>query len=161
MFILVDINGQWDTVKGKYVNIYLAREKFNKFTKEFRSKKKAFHWDYPYGNPYTSGLHVFVFDMQAYGVPVKDWSKSLDKFDEGLYSQMFTKEELSKFTGVNKTGNIWKTLIGEKDKNVLKERIKQQFGTILKDVDVEHLTEIDIKPIRRFEVLNFDKFNLK
>ena len=111
MFILVDINGEWDEVKGKYKNIYLGREKFNKFTKEFRSRKKVFRWDYPYGNPYTSHLHCFVFDMKQYGIPVKDWSKALDKFDEGLYSQMFTKEELSKLTGINKTGNIWKTLI--------------------------------------------------
>ena len=161
MFILVDINGEWDEVKGKYKNIYLGREKFNKFTKEFRSRKKVFHWDYPYGNPYTSHLHCFVFDMKQYGIPAKDWSKALDKFDEGLHSQMFTKEELSKFTGINKTGNIWKTLIGNGDKMVLKKRIEQQFGTILKDVDVEHMTELDIKPLMRDECLNWSKFNLK
>jgi len=161
MFILVDINGEWDEVKGKYKNIYLGREKFNKFTKEFRSRKKVFHWDYPYGNPYTSHLHCFVFDMKQYGIPVKDWSKALDKFDEGLYSQMFTKEELSKLTGINKTGNIWKTLIGDGDKTVLKKRIEQQFGTILKDVDVKCVTELDIPYLKREEFLNYDKFNLK
>ena len=160
MFILVDINGEWDDIKGKYKNIYLGREKFNRFTKEFRSRKKVFHWDYPYGNPYTSHLHCFVFDMKQYGIPTKDWSKALDKFDEGLYSQMFTKEELSKLTGINKTGNIWKTLIGDGDKTVLKKRIEQQFGTILKDVDIEHVTEIDIPYLKREEILHYDKFNL-
>lgn len=160
MFILVDINGEWDDIKGKYVNIYSAREKFNRFTKTFRSRKKGFHWDYSYGDPYTSNLHVFVFDMQAYGTPVKDWTKTLDKFDEGLYSQMFSIDELSKLTNINKTGNIWKTLIGNKDKNVLKERIKAQFGTVLVDDDVKHIKELDIKPLPRFEVLNWAKFNI-
>lgn len=28
------------------------------------------------------------------------------------------------------------------------------------DKDVEHMVEIDIKPIRRYEVLNWDKFNI-
>lgn len=161
MFILVDINGEWDDIKGKYKNIYAGREKFQRFTKEFRRKKKAFHWDYPFDNPYTGYLHCFVFDMEQYGVPVKDWSKAFDKFDEGKYSQMFTKEELSKLTGINKAGSIWKTLIGDRDKSVLKKRIEQQFGTVLMDRDVEHLAELDIKPLSRFEVLNYDKFNLK
>jgi len=161
MFILVDINGEWDDLKGKYKNIYAGRDKFKKFTKEFRSKKKSFHWDYPFDDPYKGYLHCFVFDMEQYGVPVKDWSKSLDMFDEGKYSQMFTKEELSKLTGINKAGSIWKTLVGDGDKTVLKQRIEKQFGTILMDKDVEHMVELDIKPLPRFEVLNYDKFNLK
>jgi len=161
MFILVDINGEWDDIKSKYKNIYSGREKFQKFTKEFRSKKKAFHWDYPFDDPFKGYLHCFVFDMEQYGVPVKDWSRAFDKFDEGKYSQMFTKEELSKLTGVNKTGNIWKTLIGDGDKTVLKKRIEQQFGTVLMDKDVEHVVELDIRPLHRFEVLHWDKFNKK
>ena len=160
MFILVDINGEWDDIKSKYKNIYGGREKFQRFTKEFRSKKKAFHWDYPFDDPYKGYLHCFVFDMEQYGVPVKDWSVAFDKFDEGKYSQMFTKDELSKLTGVNKTGNIWKTLIGDGDKTVLKKRIEQQFGTVLMDKDVEHIIELDIKPLPRFEVLHWDKFNI-
>jgi hypothetical protein len=161
MFILVDINGEWDDIKGKYKNIYAGREKFQRFTKEFRSKKKAFHWDYPFDDPFKGYLHCFVFDMEQYGMPVKDWSKSIDKFDEGKYSQMFTREELSKLTGVNKTGNIWKTLVGDGDKTVLKKRIEQQFGTVLRDVDVAEHTELDIPYLKRDEILHYDKFNLK
>lgn len=161
MFILVDINGEWDDIKGKYKNIYGGREKFQRFTKEFRSKKKAFHWDYPFDDPYKGCLHCFVFDMEQYGVPIKDWSVAFDKFDEGKYSQMFTKDELSKLTGVNKTGNIWKTLIGDGDKTVLKKRIEQQFGTVLMDKDVAEYSELDIPFLQRDEVLNYSKFNLK
>lgn len=160
MFILVDINGEWDDVKGKYKNIYVGRDKFKKFTKEFRSKKRNFHWDYPYDDPFKGYLHCFVFDMTAYGIPVKDWSKTLDNFDQGHYSQMFTKEELAKWNTA-KTGNVWKTLIGDGDKTVLKQRIEKQFGTVLRDVDVEGHTELDIPYLKREEYLNFDKFNLK
>lgn len=160
MFILVDINGEWDNINNKYKNIYSGREKFQKFTKEFRSKKKAFHWDYPYDDPFKGYLHCFVFDMEQYGVPVKDWSKSIDKFDAGLYSQMFTKEELSKMK-LDKESNIYKTLVGDGDKSVLKERIKKQFGTVLMDKDVEHNLELDIPPMPRQEVLSWSKFNLK
>lgn len=160
MFILVDINGEWDSINGKYKNIYSGREKFQRFTKEFRSKKKAFHWDYPFDDPFKGYQHCFVFDMEQYGMPVKDWSKAIDKFDEGKYSQMFNKEELSKMK-LDKESNIYKTLIGDGDKTVLKQRIEKQFGTILKDKDVEHMVESDIKPLRRDECLNWSKFNLK
>ena len=44
---------------------------------------------------------------------------------------------------------------------VLKKRIEQQFGTILKDVDVKCVTELDIPYLKREEFLNYDKFNLK
>ncbi len=162
MFILVDINGEWDDIKGKYKNIYSGREKFQRFTKEFRSKKKNFHWDYPYDDPFKGYLHCFVFDMTAYGVPVKDWSKSLDKFDEGQYSQMFTKEELAKLTGINKAGSIWKTLVGDKQhRDVLKTRIEKQFNMVISHKDLPETDELDLPFEKRQEILNWDKFNLK
>lgn len=162
LFVLVDINGEYNHVINKYVNIYKGREKFKKFTKEFRSKKRAFHWDYPFDDPFTGNLHCFVFDMEQYGVPVKDWSRALDKFDEGKYSEIFTKKELSGLKGISKTSNLWKTLIGDtSNREILKQRIKNQFGTILKDTDLEKHTELDIKPIPRFEVLHWEKFNTK
>lgn len=161
LFVLVDINGEYNPIINRYVNIYKGRDKFKKFTKEFRSKKKAFHWDYPYDDPFTGHLHCFVFDLIQFGIPVKSWSKTLDKFDEGLYSQMFTKDELSKLKGMDKSGNIWKTLIGDKNKEVLKKRIEQTFGTIVVDDDIKEMNELDFPYIKRNEILHWDKFNIK
>lgn len=160
LFILVDINGEYNELIGKHVNIYKGREKFKKFTREFRSKKRAFHWDYPFDDPFTGNLHCFVFDMTQYGVPVKDWSKTLDEFDKGNYSQMFTKEELGNLKGISKESNLWKTLSGQKDKELLKKRVEQHFGTILTDEDVKDYDNLDLPPLPREECLNWSKFNL-
>lgn len=161
LFVLVDINGEYNELIQKHVNIYKGREKFKKFTKEFRSKKRAFHWDYPFDDPFTGTLHCFVFDMTQYGVPVKDWSKALDEFDEGNYSKMFTKKELEGLKGINKESNLWKTLTGNSDKEILKQRIKDQFGTVLTREELKSYSELDIKPIPKFEMLNWAKFNEK
>ncbi len=100
--------------------------------------------------------------MTAYGVPVNDWSNSLDKFDEGQYSQLFTKEELAKLTGINKAGSIWKTLVGDKQhRDVLKTRIEKQFNMVISHKDLPETDEFDLPFEKRQEILNWDKFNLK
>lgn len=158
LFIMVDTNGEWDEVNKKYRNIYKGREDFKKFVRQFRSRKKIFHWDYPYGNPFTSPYHIFVMDMKAYGFPPKDWSKTLTHFDKGEYSKMYDKTELGNL-GFSKNHPSYQVLSGTKD--LLKSKIEGYFGTILTDEDVKNMAEGDIPPLKRDEVLHWNKFNLK
>ena len=159
LFVVVDINGEWDSINNKYRNIYSGREQFNTFLRQFRKTKTGCCYDYPYGNPYTSNLHVFVFDMTEFGYPKQNWSNSIKQFDLGIYSKMYSPSQLSKMR-LTKDGNIWKTLTGMDDKEVLKERIKQEFGHV-KSKNIPDVAELDFPPLLRNEMLNYGKLKNK
>lgn len=160
LFIMVDVNGEWDDVNKRYRNMIKGRSDFNKFTKQFRSRKKIFHWDYPYGDPFKSPYHIFVMDMEHYGLPPRNWAETLKHFDKGDYSKMYRQSEINSL-GLSKENPSYLVLSGKKDFSLLKSKIEKQFGTILKDVDIEHFTEADIPPLQRNEILNYGKFYKK
>jgi len=157
LFIVTDINGEYNETKCIYKNISSGRNDFRSFLKEFRKNKKYGHWDYVFGDLYHSHRHVFVFDMSQ-------WSKSFDAFEEGKYSKMFTQDELKRI-GITKVrggkiNEIWQTFTGDiSAKEIFKKRIQKEFGTILKDDDVATMDtkELDIKYFPQQEILHYTK----
>ena len=155
LFVLVDINGEYVEKLNKYKSIELGRRDFKTFLKEFRKNHKWGYYDYVFGDLYHSHRHVFVINLG-------NWSKSIEMFDEGKYSQMFTDEELKRL-GITKTigGNpnhLYLTFKADKTaKSLFQTRIRNEFGTVLSEKDMEDVTELDIKFLPQDEILNYKK----
>lgn len=156
LFVVVDINGEYLHTMNKYRSIENGRVEFRNFLKLFEQNKKWGRYNYVFdSNLYGSHRHVFVLN-------IKEWAKSVDEFDGGNYSKMFTLPELKKLKVYKMDGKVpnslYQTLTADPEaKYLFKARVEKEFGTILGDVDVEKVVELDIPSSPKMEVLNFDK----
>jgi hypothetical protein len=155
LFVVVDINGSWNDKLQKYHSVERGRKQFYDFMKLWNEKNINTYkvWDYVVEDLHLSHYHVFVLDISPF-------ENTIAEFDKGNYSKMFTDEELKKYN-ITKIKNgkpsiLYATLKKLPEaKEVFKNRIKKEFGTILtEDIDVE---EYDIPPFKRNEIMNYEK----
>jgi hypothetical protein len=152
LFVLVDTYGEYIEKLNRYKDISKARETFKQFYKNFKKNKGSHnHYDYVYGDLHNSQYHVFVFNMSQ-------WAKTIDAFDEGLYSKMFNDAELKTlkiYKTINgKPNTLWLTFKADKTaRELFKKRVAAEFGVSESYVS-ELENELDIKPLKRMEILN-------
>lgn len=154
LFIVVDINGEYVDKMQQYRSIERGRRDYKEFLKQWQTKKVGGYkvYDYVWGDLDKSHRHVFVLNIENY-------KEAKDYFDKGQYSKMFNQAELKKLnitkTKGGKLSRLYATFTkSESAKQLFKERVEKEFGTVLNDVEVEQVDEFDTPPLKRNEVLN-------
>lgn len=148
LFMLFDINGQFDVNKRSHTDPMLGRTIFNAFLKQAR--KSIHHIDDYYFNPIHNGTKQNHLCCVVTKVP-KKYKKSYDAFLQGAYSKMYSDDDIKELGIAKKLSDdsispIWSVL--KKDK-----QYKKHFEQIINDKFDTHITieekderELDFPP---------------
>lgn len=149
IFLVMDTRGR--LVKGlkkpQYENTVKAKRDFNLLLREIRKSRYAY-CDYPCSLK-NKELHIIVFK-------IKGWEKSFEAFDEGKYTDIFTKSELFKLRFTNAKEIHWIVNKDPRAKEIFENSIREKFG-VIKDRNIPNTEQYEIPPLKKEEILNFKK----
>lgn len=152
IYYVFDVNGQFTF--GKHIEIEKSRIDFYKVLSWLR-EQSYFVKDYPFDSGRNGNKHVVVLKLPKEGM--------IDKFVNGQYSKLYTKEELDKI--INKTNKVLKSTVPNPIYSVLSkdEEFKEEYLQILNSTfnsrltinDISHHNEYDIPPFLKNEILRW------